>query len=181
MFGAGSLKKKPHDSRGYKPRDENLRGIFIVKRYLSGTCQEFKSEKGAPRPGFEPGSKAPEASRMSTTLPRHVFTLLILFPTHIRHCPNLDRKMIELKIHSSSKYDLIDFRSLPVSFYRVMGPSGSNRIEKILTHNLTPLSFLKCIWSFLQDDPLFHGEYCCSFPHPLFQFSLYPGFHRWAF
>ena len=36
-----------------------------------------------PRPGFEPGSKAPEASRMSTTLPRHLFTLLILFPTHI--------------------------------------------------------------------------------------------------
>ncbi len=25
-----------------------------------------------PRPGLEPGSKAPEASRMSTTLPRHV-------------------------------------------------------------------------------------------------------------
>ena len=36
-----------------------------------------------PRPGFEPGSKAPEASRMSTTLPRQTFTLLILFPTHI--------------------------------------------------------------------------------------------------
>jgi hypothetical protein len=27
---------------------------------------------GTPRPGFEPGSKAPEASRMSTTLPRHL-------------------------------------------------------------------------------------------------------------
>jgi hypothetical protein len=29
-------------------------------------------KKKTPRPGFEPGSKAPEASRMSTTLPRHL-------------------------------------------------------------------------------------------------------------
>ena len=32
-------------------------------------------QKKAPRPGFEPGSKAPEASRMSTTLPRHYATM----------------------------------------------------------------------------------------------------------
>ena len=30
----------------------------------------------APRPGLEPGSKAPEASRMSATLPRLIFTVL---------------------------------------------------------------------------------------------------------
>ena len=36
-----------------------------------------------PRPGLEPGSKAPEASRMSATLPRQEFTLLILTATHI--------------------------------------------------------------------------------------------------
>jgi hypothetical protein len=42
---------------------------------LVSTERRIKRDLGlnriTPRPGFEPGSKAPEASRMSTTLPGH--------------------------------------------------------------------------------------------------------------
>lgn len=41
-----------------------------ASRTLTHALNGYTKNEKAPRPGFEPGSKAPEASRMSTTLPR---------------------------------------------------------------------------------------------------------------
>jgi hypothetical protein len=43
-------------------------------------------KRDTPRPGFEPGSKAPEASRMSTTLPRHYLTVYVALVTLMSFC-----------------------------------------------------------------------------------------------
>ena len=37
----------------------------------------LENEKETPRPGFEPGSKAPEAFRISTTLPRLPYDVVL--------------------------------------------------------------------------------------------------------
>ena len=44
---------------------------MVIFYRTKGAREKIGIKQKTPRPGFEPGSKAPEASRMSTTLPRH--------------------------------------------------------------------------------------------------------------
>ena len=57
------------------PRESSSKTVhhlpLIIPRVVYN-ASELDLKSGAPRPGFEPGSKAPEASRMSTTLPRQL-------------------------------------------------------------------------------------------------------------
>jgi hypothetical protein len=50
--------------------------------------RELDLKSGTPRPGLEPGSKAPQASRMSTTPPGRVYCL-----PYLSHCYRLNNPL----------------------------------------------------------------------------------------
>ena len=63
-------------------RDCAREAVILYHVFCKANCfiLQFNSTRNntktvTPRPGLEPGSKAPEASRMSTTLPRHVYLM----------------------------------------------------------------------------------------------------------
>jgi hypothetical protein len=70
-------------TRAYR---ELLKPVFIDEKDLPLKDQ-------TPRPGLEPGSKAPEASRMSTTLPRHVHFALVA-KYHINNAMQANKTLV---------------------------------------------------------------------------------------